>query len=267
MVMKLWYQSLARETEATPYGEILLRVIKHCADPGTEVFLQGIHDSAGIGVHYRLLEYHDTREVIYNAMRAEREGFDAFLIGNASDAGILVAREAVNIPVLALTESSLLVSCMMGSSIGLITVSDKWTPRIMENVRRCGMQDRVVGAQGLNTSPLELKKAMIDASLRDKVVADFMAAAKHLLDQGAEVIIPAGGDVIVFLADAGIYEVERAPIINGIVELVKMGELAVRLKKHTGRFTSKRFGFAAPSGEFLTRIRNFYGADVYPGAG
>ena len=265
--MKLWYQSLARETEKTPYGAILKRVIDKCVDPGTEVHLQGIHESAGIGVHYRFLEYHDTREVIYNAMLAEREGFDAYLIGNASDAGILAAREAVNIPVLALTETSLLVSCMMGATVGLVTVSDKWTPRILENVRRLGMETRVVGAEGLNTSPLELKKAMVDPALRAKVVGDFMAAARRLLAKGAEVIVPAGGDVIVFLAEDGTFEIDRAPIVNGIVELVKMGELAVRLRRYTGRFTSKRFGFAPPSGEYLERVRAFYGPDVYPGAG
>jgi hypothetical protein len=98
------------------------------------------------------------------------------------------------------------------------------------------------------------------------VVSDFMAAARRLLAKGAEVIVPAGGDVIVFLAEAGIYEIERAPIVNGIVELIKMGETAVRLHKHTGRFTSKRFGFAPPSGDYLQRIRTFYGPDVYPGA-
>jgi allantoin racemase len=181
--MKLWYQSLARETEKTPYGAILKRVIDQCADPGTEVHLQGVHEAAGIGVHYRFLEYHDTREVIYNAMRAQREGFDAFLIGNASDAGILAAREVATIPVLGLTETSLLVSCLMGATVGIITVSDKWTPRIMENVRRLGMQARVAGADGLNTSPLELKKAMVDNRLRAKVIADFMASARRLLEK------------------------------------------------------------------------------------
>ncbi|RPI43548.1 MAG: hypothetical protein EHM59_15140 [Betaproteobacteria bacterium] len=265
--MKLWYQSLARETESTPYGDILRRVIQKAADPGTEVHVQGIRESAGIGVHYRFLEYHDTREVIYNAMRAEREGFDAFLIGNASDAGIEVAREVTNLPVLALTECSLLASCMMGGgNLGLITVSDKWTPRIMENVRRLGMERRVVGAEGLATTPLELKKAMVDERLRDAVIADFMASARRLLAKGAEIIVCEGGDVIVFLAEAGIYTVDRAPVINGIVELVKMAEVAVKLRKHTGRFTSKRFGLAAPSGDYLERIRAFYGADVFPGA-
>ncbi|MEA3156896.1 MAG: hypothetical protein QOK44_4485, partial [Betaproteobacteria bacterium] len=79
-------------------------------------------------------------------------------------------------------------------------------------------------------------------------------------------IVPAGGDIIVFLADAGIFEFKRAPILNGIVELVKMGELAVKLKRKTGRFTSKRGGYAAPSGDFLERVRNFYGPEIYPGA-
>ena len=84
--MKLWYQSLARQTESTPYGEILRKVIKSAADPGTSVHMQGVSESAGIGIHYRFLEYHDSREVIYNAIRAEKEGYDAFLIGNISDA-------------------------------------------------------------------------------------------------------------------------------------------------------------------------------------
>jgi hypothetical protein len=72
--------------------------------------------------------------------------------------------------------------------------------------------------------------------------------------------------VIVLLADAGISEVAGAPILNGIVELVKMGELAVKLRRKTGRFTAKRGGYAAPAGEFLERVRQFYGPDVYPGA-
>lgn len=264
--MKLWYQSLARETEKTPYGGILRKVIDSCVDPGTQVRIQGIAESAGIGVHYRFLEFHDMKEVIYNAIRAEKEGYDAFLIGNSSDAGIREAREMVNIPVLGLSETSIHVACMMGASFGLITVSEKWTPRNIENVRRCGLESRLVGCEPLQTSPLELKKAMVDKTRRDQVIADFKAGARRLLERGAEVIIPAGGDVIVFLAEDGIYELDNAPIVNGIVELVKMGEVAAKLRAITGRFKSRRLEYAAPSGDFLKRIREFYGPDVYPGA-
>lgn len=264
--MRLWYQSLARQTESTPYGAILRKVIDSCADPGTSVHVQGVSETAGIGVHYRFLEYHDTREVIYNAIRAEKEGFDAYLIGNISDAGIREAREMVNIPVLGLSETSFHLASIMGANFALVTISEKWTPRILENVRRYGLEQRLAGVEAMRTSPLELKKAMVDKDYRETIVAQFMAAAERLLANGAEVIIPAGGDVIVFLADAGIYEIGRAPVLNGIVELIKMGETAVKLKRITGRFTSKRLGYATPTGDFLERIRSFYGPEIYPGA-
>ena len=92
-------------------------------------------------------------------------------------------------------------------------------------------------------------------------------ATMILADQGAEVIIPAGGDIIVFLAEDGIFEIDGTPILNGIYELIKMGETAVKLKKISGnRFKSKRSGYAPPTGDFLKRIRDYYGPDVYPGA-
>jgi allantoin racemase len=264
--MKLWYQSLARQTEATPYGEMLARVIASACDPGTTVHLQGVSESAGIGVHYRFLEYHDTREVIFNAMKAEREGYDAFLIGNISDAGIREARESVNIPVLGMCETSLHVACMMGANFALVAISPRWTPRLLENVHRCGLERRLVAIEPMDTSPLDLKRCFVEPAHLKHIVEQFHERAARLLDKGAEVIIPAGGDIIVLLADAGIFETGGAPILNGIVELVKMGELAVKLKRKTGRFTSKRGGYAAPAGDFLERIRNFYGPHVYPGA-
>ncbi len=264
--MKLWYQSLARQTEATPYGDALRRVIGAACDPGTTVHLQGVAESAGIGVHYRFLEYHDTREVIGNVMKAEQEGYDAFLIGNISDAGIREARELANIPVLGLCETSIHIACMMGASFSFVGISPKWTPRVLENVNRYGVERRLVAIEPMSTSPLDLKRCFVDPGYLQVILQQFNECAQRLLDKGSEVIIPAGGDIIVFLADAGIHKVGNAPILNGIIELVKMGELAVKLKRLTGRFTSKQGGYATPSGDFLERIRNFYGPHVYPGA-
>ena len=264
--MKLWYQSLVREINETPYGGMLRKVIDSCIDPGTEVHIQGITESSGFGVHYRFLEYQDMKEIIYNALRAEKEGYDAFLIGNSSDAGIREAREMVNIPVLGLSETSMHIACMMGATFGLMTVSEKWTPRNIENVRLAGLESRLVGCVPLGSSPLELRKAMGDHARRDQLMKDFMAGAKSLIARGAEVIIPAGGDIIVFLVEDNIFEVDGTPILNGIYELVKMGEVAVKLKSLTGRFKSKRLGYSTPSGDFLKRVRDFYGPDIYPGA-
>ena len=152
----------------------------------------------------------------------------------------------------------------MGASFGLVTISPKWNLRLMENVQRYGLERRLIGMEAMDTTPIELKRAMIDKPFRQSILDQFNLAAQKLLDKGAEVIIPAGGDIIVFLAESKTYEFERAPIVNGIVELVKMGEMAVKLRKITGRFTSKRLTYAPPTGDYLERTRAFYGADVYP---
>src|SRR3990170_3510986 len=169
--MKLWYQSLARETDAAHYRAILRKVIDSCVDPGTEVHIQGITESAGIGVMYHYLRYQDMKEVIANALRAEKEGYDAFLIGNFSDSGLSEARGMVNIPVLGLCETSLHIACMMGASFGLVPVSAKQTPDKIEKARRYGLESRMVGALHMKSSPAGLKKAMIDRTLRDQVMA------------------------------------------------------------------------------------------------
>ena len=264
--MKLWYQSLSHRAETNPYGIVLARILDSLAAAGTSIHLQGVHGSAGIGQHYRLLEHHDTREVIDNAIRAQQQGYDAFLVGNISDAGIREAREQVDIPVLGMGETCMHLACMMGASFGMVAISERWIPRLTENVRRYGLERQLAGIEAMRTSPVDLKKGLTDRDHRADLLDQFTTAASRLLERGAEVVIPAGGEVVVFTMEAGLYRIEGAPIVNGIVELVKMGEMAASVYALTGRFTSKRGAYTPPSGEFLARVRGFYGSQVYPGA-
>lgn len=264
--MKLWYQSLARQAEAGTYLAVLEKIIGAVADPGTVVHVRAITQSAGIGQHYRFLEYQDTREIIANAIEAERAGYHAFLIGNISDAGLRESREMVNMPVLGMCESCLHLACMMGASFGLVAISERWIPKLTENVARCGLELRLAGIESMRTSPVDLKKGFVDTAHRDDLMAQFANAAQKLLARGAEVIVPAGGELVALLTQTGTHEIERAPILNGIVELTKLGEMAARLKGLTGRFTSKRLHYAPPTGDYLKRVRSFYGPEIYPGA-
>ena len=262
--MKLWYQSMARDAQTIDYGADLKKVIATAADPGTTVHVQGLVEAAGIGAHFRFLEYHDTKEVIYNAIRAEKEGYDAYLIGNITDAGLREARELVNIPVLAFSETSMHIASIMGASFGLVAIAERWIPRLRENVERYGLSSKLAGIEVMQTSPLDLRKAFRDEARRQDVIARFTSAAEKLIAKGAEVLIPAGGEVGVFVSEAGLFELDRTPVVNGVFELVKMGEMAVKLRALTGRFMSKRFSYAPPAGDFLERVREHYGPDVYP---
>jgi len=85
------------------------------------------------------------------------------------------------------------------------------------------------------------------------------------VEQGAEVVIPAGGVAMALLADAGVHDAGRgAPVLNGITALIKMGEMAVRMNRLMGgRFLSKRLAYAPPGEDQIAEIRTHYGA-VYP---
>ncbi len=114
--MRIWYQSYVDYENGKTYWDRLRKHLEAVVDPGTTVDIKGItpHDSYS----HALVEMRCAREVICNAVRAEREGYDAFVIGHFQDAGLYEARSAVGIPVVALGEASMLYrpACMRCSS-------------------------------------------------------------------------------------------------------------------------------------------------------
>ena len=264
--MKLWYQSMSRQTEWGGYPRVLRGILDKVRDPDTEIHVAGITEIGGTGDQFRYLEYLETGEVLKNVHRAVREGFDAFLIGNIADPGLQEAREIADIPVLGLCESALHVACMMGASFSLVTINAKFTPRIVENVRRYGLGDRLAAVNRMQVERLtDLGVAFDDAFARERIVAQFDRAARANAEAGAEVVIAAGGVVMALLAHADIHETAGMPILNGITNLVKLGEMAVKLNRLMGgRFTSKRCTYAPPPPEQIAEFRKHYGAEIYP---
>lgn len=264
--MRLWYQSFSRFSEFGAYSRVLREITGAAADPGVSVHVAALEKGGGIADQYRYLEHLDVREVVDNGLRAQREGFDAFLIGNIADPGILELREVLSIPVLGLCETTLSLGAMMGASFSLVTVNEKFTPRVLENINRYGFAGRLAAVDTMRLEHLpDLASGFAGPEERAPIVQGFVDAAKRGVARGAEVVIPAGGVVMALLAHAGVHQVEGAPILNGCIALVKMGETAVKLQRQTGSFISKRLSYAPPRGALLREVRAFYGQDVYPG--
>jgi allantoin racemase len=264
--MKLWYQSMSRSAAWGDYHPVLRRIIAAAKEPDTEVELHGITKVGGVADQYRYLEYLESGEVMENVQIAMARGFDAFLIGNIADPGLRECREIANIPVLGLCESALHLASIMGANFALVTLNEKFTARIVENVDRAGLRGRLAGTRRMQMERiLDLKEGFRDPAARARIIETFLAAARASVDDGAEVVIPAGGVAMALLADAGVHEAGRgAPVLNGITALIKMGEMAVRMNRLMGgRFVSKRLAYAPPGAEQIAEIRTHYGA-VYP---
>ena len=267
--MNLFYQSMgvARRSESGLYAQALTKILQDAVAPGTSIAVHGLGPGKAIADQYRFLELLDTQEILENGLRAEKDGYDAFLIGNIFEPGLHALREALNIPVLGLCESSVHLASLMGASFSIVNVNPKFTRRIIENIAGTGLSGRLVSIDEMQIERGQvLDRAFEDEAVRTKVIEQFMTAARQGTAKGAEVVIPAGGIVMTILARAGVFAVDKAPVVNGLIALVKIAELAVQVKRLTGAFTSKSMMYAPPSGNLLADIRKSYGAHLYPGA-
>jgi allantoin racemase len=267
--MKLFYQSMgvARRSRTGLYAESLNQLLTRSAAPGTTVDVYGLSEGAAIADQYRYLEYVDTQEIVANGLRAEREGYDAFMIGNIFDPGLHELRELLNIPVLGLCECSIHLACMMGPGFSIVNVNPKFVRKVRENITGAGLAGRLVSIEHMQVERgAVLDNAFEDDTVRQMVVDQFTTAARRGIAHGAEVVIPAGGIVMSILANSGVHAVDKAPVVNGVIGLLKVAELAVQMKQLTGFFTSKTMMYSPPTGELLHDIRQSYGKHLYPGA-
>jgi allantoin racemase len=134
-------------------------------------------------------------------------------------------------------------------------------------VMRYGLKDRLAAVNRMQIDRLTDLGAGFEAGeARERIVAQFNRAARANSEAGAEVVIAAGGVVMALLAHADIHQTEDGtPILNGITNLVKLGEMAVKLNRIMGgRFTSKRCSYAPPPPDQIVEFRKHYGADIYP---
>lgn len=266
--MRIWYQSMTRPAAWPAYNEALRQVVRQAADAGTEVSFHGIEKRGGIGDQFRALEFIETQEVLENVERATEAGYDAFLIGNICDPGLREARELTDMPVLGLGETSFHLASIMGGNFAFVTGSPKHVPRIVENVRRYGLESRLHSARSIQLERLvDLEEGFRDENAARALIDRFLAQVDEVSAAGAEVVIPAVGVFMVLLAKAGVRctAAEGVPLLNGVQALVKLGETAVKLRTLMGGvWTSRRCLYQQPPADQMQELRSFYG-EVYRG--
>jgi len=247
--MKIWYQSYTDPDEHREYIGRLAKFLQSAAAPGTTIDLKGLVPSAK-HVH-GLTEFRCAERVIRNAVQAEREGYDAFIIGHFQDAGLNEAKSVVDIPVIGLGESSMLYACTLGRKIGLVTIDDVFIPWHEDQVIRYGLDKRVVGVRAINTSLDEFMRAFATDEGYRLVVERFRAQVAPLVAGGIDVVLPAGGLPMLLLSREKGFVVGGAPVVNGIPIAVKMAEAAVALRHLNGLGVSRASNFAKPPAQAL----------------
>jgi Asp/Glu/hydantoin racemase len=244
--VRIVWQSFVDPGVHGEYFELLSRALDTAADDGVTFEVVGMQPP-DVELH-RLSEARCAAQTVRNALRAEREGADAFVIGHFQDSGLFETRSAVGVPVLGLGETTMLHACTLGYRIGLITIDPYFIPWHLDQVQRYGLRERVVGVQAMRAFGVaDYVRACADEEAFGAICEAFERAAQPLLDAGVEVLIPAGGLPALVLSRRPGLEIGGAVVLNGVPVLAKHAEAAVKLNALGLPEASRRAAFARPS--------------------
>jgi allantoin racemase len=198
--------------------EIVAREARRAASPGTEIV--AVTGAFGAKVITSRAENAIAGHALLALMAEHHKGCDAALIGVSYDTALAAARELLPIPVVGMTEASLLTACMLGARFGLVTFGAPQVYR--EIVEGHGLASRLAAIRAIRAEAMD--------AYRDPtgVEAQLVETAEDLAREGsADVVILCGA------AMAGmprrIQDRLPLPVIDGVNCGTRLAEMLVGL--------------------------------------
>lgn len=183
--------------------------------------------------HHRILD-----PVLDNALAAERDGYDAFIIGSFSEPYLRELRAAVDIPVVSVVEATLLVACSIGKHVGLIANAPAIARIVGESVKRHGLAERAQAPRWIEPPLDEFEMARaFDAPA--SVAAKFEDCARKAIADSADVIIPAEGVLSELLYRNGTRSIDGVPVLDSFGVAWNYAAMLVGLRARTGLAVSR----------------------------
>lgn len=270
--MKLWHQSRTELGRLPKYADAMAKHFAKVANPGTRVDLHGLAPSTyvteypGYDNRYVYFAYLHSLQILRNVQRAERAGYDGFLIMNLPESVQEEAQSLVDIPVVSYAQASMYAAAMLGRRFAILTMIDEYIPLYESHIPRYGMQHRAWGVESLRADYSTVFNAFDDPTPVVERVTEVTrrVAAEH----GVDVVIPGEAPVSAVLSVAGLTRVDDVAVVDCLGVTVKFGELFVDLARTTGlRASASNFFNARPPAGRLEEIERFYGLDTLPGEG
>lgn len=250
--MRIWYQSAVEEGRAANYRRALERHFERVADSSTEVGFHGVPVNTWKGLHAAeasgypyLFRTRGCLSFLRNALRAERERYDAFVIGSFTEPALREIRASVDIPVVSGLEAALLSACTVAKRVALLVPKEEVAYSVRLSVQEHGLAERVAGVYVM--SP-EFSDAELDAAFTDPrpLVECFEAAARRALSDYVDAIVPAEGILAEIIATHGPRQIEGAAVLDAIGIPILQAELMGRLWQRTGLRAGRRWHYRRP---------------------
>jgi allantoin racemase len=262
--MRIWHQSMTDLASLETYQSSLEAHAAEVCEPQTSVDIKGMPNfyTSGItttdvlGSPYL---YHVAfRRIIDQAIEAERQQYDAFVVGSFSEPFLRELRSIVKIPVVSVGESNFFVACSLGKLQALIANVPTVARLVQDHVTEYGLDDRVQGVYALASSMTE-HELQAQWSSPESVIARFDAVAEEAILAGADVVIPAEGVLSELLYQHRHRRLRDVPILDSFGVCWKYAEMFVQLRQRLGLEVGRAWEYRRPSDEKLAAFTQIIG--------
>lgn len=230
--MKIWYQSLSSyryEPVWDEYGKTLAEQCKRAVRPGTEVYVTGTPVMVREIDRFKSIMYYHKAQAMNNMLKAEKEGFDAFVIGCTYDGGLEEGREMLSIPVVGISHTSYHMAAMLGELFATVTTGAYFAEHYRQQVERYGLSRKhLPGPYMFSASEEELAQSIKNPK---PVMEKFISVAEKAVADGASVIIPNPAFLASLVYRTGLKKIGDAQVLDTVSVAVKFAEVLVDLKK------------------------------------
>jgi allantoin racemase len=227
---KIWIQSCSAEADATwsVYQESVRRHAGEIARPGTVLEFHGVSATFPGIDHLESAQHLATFDVLQNALRAERQGYAAFVMVSTIDAGHREVRELIDLPAVFITECAIHMASLLAGTFAFLTHNLPILRKMERMARGYGLGGRLVEGASLGLTYQDFRRIYDDP---DPVLSAVAREARRAIDRGARILLPAGNPVNMFLLDHGLRHVDGVPILDSFGTAVKTAEMLVDLRR------------------------------------
>lgn len=224
--LRIWHQGISDLTAMGDYPELLKAHAVDCTDLSTVVDVHGVARGTypnGVApmtvLRHSSLESLLGQQLVMNAVRAEREGYNAVAVTCFFDPVLAEMRDAVSIPVVSIFESTVRWGLERHPRLVMLAMDTPQAGHLRGLVKRMEVEEsRVVIA----TMAPEMNEHDLGGLENAPQVLERVATVVHALDlSDDDAVVPAEGYFNLMLARAGYNACGANPLVDSVGVLLR----------------------------------------------
>lgn len=264
--MRFWHQSLTELDRLPAYRDAMAAHFQRVGRPDTVVDLHGMAPGTyatlypGVDIRYHYVQALHSLQVLRNVQRAEREGYDGFLLMTLPEPVLEEARTLVDIPVVGYGQSSMHVAGMLGRRFAILAMITELVPLYESHIAKHGMSGKAWGVVPLG---LEFTDIVAGFERAEPVLEHVRKLTRRLAADGVDAVIPGEAPVAALLSAAGLHRVDEVPIVDALGATLASGEMMATLARRSGqRMARTGYYTQRPPAGRLEELERYYRVDT-----